>query len=223
MPGSEPSIDWYDLAPRIEHQMRERIVEALRRVGPLAVSDLKGVLVGDATCHLAHVSYHLTVLLREEVLTKVGRPPTGAFHEKNLFLLPSVTIAISSAQRDAVCEQLRDQLSGIADVETALLFRDYEGAQRLFSEYGEDLLLLGGLGFGDQRDKPVELTVPPEVLRRALPRLRELAEGQMLGSKPKPVGAAQITERSRLIAEVCEAVLDLDQPVAAVNRPVTLR
>jgi len=153
MPGSEPSIDWYDLAPRIEHQMRERIVEALRRVGPLAVSDLKGVLVGDAKCHLAHVPYHLTVLLREEVLTRSAGSP----------LAPSTKKPISPperAPRDLKRSARRRVRTAPRSTERNRRYRDgpsfrgYKGAQRLFSEYGEDLLLLGGLGFGDQNDKP---------------------------------------------------------------------
>jgi hypothetical protein len=84
MAGSEPSLDWDGLAPQIEHPMRECIVEALRWIGPLSVPDLKGIL-GTSGCHLAHISYHLTVLLREEVLTEVDRRPAGAFHEKIYF------------------------------------------------------------------------------------------------------------------------------------------
>jgi hypothetical protein len=84
MAGSKPSIDWDGLAPHIDHPTRECIVEALRWIGPLSVPDLKGVL-GDFNCRLAHVSYHLTVLLREEVLSEFDRRPAGAFHEKIYF------------------------------------------------------------------------------------------------------------------------------------------
>lgn len=79
MAGGELSIDWDGLAPHIEHQTREGIVEAVRWIGPLSVPDLKGVL---EDCGLAHVSYHLTVLLREEVLAEVDRRPAGGFREK---------------------------------------------------------------------------------------------------------------------------------------------
>jgi hypothetical protein len=84
MAGSEPSIDRDVLAPHIEDPPRECIMEALRWIGPLSVPDLRGVL-DTSGCHLAHVSYHVTVLLREEVLMEVDRRPAGAFHEKIYF------------------------------------------------------------------------------------------------------------------------------------------
>ncbi len=76
--GGEPPIDWAALAPLIEHETRECIVEALRWIGPLSAPDLKGVL-GDPEFHLSYVSYHLRTMVREGVLTEVGgRPADGS-------------------------------------------------------------------------------------------------------------------------------------------------
>jgi hypothetical protein len=89
MAGGEQPIGQAALAPRVEHPTRECVVEALRWIGPLSVVDLKGVL-NDSRCYLAHVSYHVTVLVREEVLTEVGRRPAGASIEKVYFFASQV-------------------------------------------------------------------------------------------------------------------------------------
>lgn len=81
MKGGGPAIDWAALAPHIAHPARESIVEALRWIGPLSAPELKGVL-DDPDSHLAYVAYHVTTLVREEVLTEIGRRPAGTSIEK---------------------------------------------------------------------------------------------------------------------------------------------
>ncbi len=81
MVGSEPFVDWDGLAPHIDHPTRECIVEALRWIGPLSVADLKGVL-GDSNCRLAHVSYHVIVMVGEGTVVDVGRRIGGPLFEK---------------------------------------------------------------------------------------------------------------------------------------------
>jgi hypothetical protein len=119
---------------------------------------------------------------------------------------------ITAAQRDAVYDQLLDRLSGISDIELAIQSENYDAAQRLVREYADDLQLLENLGVGDRNCEPVELTAPPEALRRTLPRLRELAQNHTSSLEPELNEASQIKERNRLVSEACEAVLaDLDQ------------
>jgi hypothetical protein len=126
---------------------------------------------------------------------------------------------ITAAQRDAVYDQLLDRLSGIGDIELAIQSENYDAAKRLVREYADDLQLLENLGFGDQHRKPVELTAPPEALRRTLPRLRELAQNHTSSLEPELVEASQIRKRNRLVSEACEAVLaDLDQAEDAGRR-----
>lgn len=81
VPGGESPIDWDALASHIAHPARESIVEALRWIGPLSPTDLKGVL-NDPELHLACVAYHVTVLVREEVIKEVERRPSGTSLEK---------------------------------------------------------------------------------------------------------------------------------------------
>jgi hypothetical protein len=81
MKGGGPPIDWEGFAPHIAHPVRESIMEALRWIGPLSAPDLKGV-IDDPEFRLAHVSYHVTTLVWEEVLVEIGQRPAGASVEK---------------------------------------------------------------------------------------------------------------------------------------------
>lgn len=119
-----------------------------------------------------------------------------------------MTVTITSAQRDALYDQILDRLSGIGDIELAIQSEDYDAAERLGREYSDDLrLLVDDLGFGQGDGRPVSLTSPPDVLRRVLPRLRELAEGMAASQEPEWVEVRGLRTRNRLVVEACENVL----------------
>jgi hypothetical protein len=120
---------------------------------------------------------------------------------------------ITAAQRDALYDQILDRLSGIGDIELALALENYDAAERIGREYSDDLrLLLDDLGIGEGSGAPLDLKTDPEVLRRSLPRLRELAEGHSAGLQQEWAEADRLRERNRLVAEACEAVLrDLER------------
>jgi hypothetical protein len=84
MEGGGPPIDWSALAPLIEHEARESIVEALRWVGPLSPPDLQRV-IDEPGFQLAYIRYHLTTLVSEEVLVEIGQRPAGGSLEKVYF------------------------------------------------------------------------------------------------------------------------------------------
>ena len=116
--------------------------------------------------------------------------------------------AISAPQRDALYEQILDRLSGIGDIEVAIQAERYDTAERLGREYCDDLrLVLDDLGFGEGSGQPLELSASPEVLRRVLPRMRELAKGHVASVETQWVEAQEMRERSRLVAEACDTVL----------------
>ena len=120
-----------------------------------------------------------------------------------------MTLTITAAQRDALYDQILDRLSGIGDIELALHKEDYETAERLGQEYCDDLrLLLDDLGFGEGSGEPVELSSPADVLRRVLPRLRQLAERHAASQEPEWVEVNELRERNRLVSEACGTVLD---------------
>lgn len=119
-----------------------------------------------------------------------------------------MTVTITSAQRDALYDQILDRLSGIGDIELAIQLENYDAAERLGREYSDDLrLLLNDLGFGPSDGSSVTLTSPPDVLRRVLPRLRELADGMVASQEPEWVEARELRDRNRLVAEACTNVL----------------
>jgi hypothetical protein len=115
---------------------------------------------------------------------------------------------ITAAQRDALYDQILDRLSGIGDIELAIQAESYDDAERIGREYSDDLrLLLDDLGIGAGDGAPVELTAPSELLRRTLPRLREMAVNYTASLEPEWAEARQLRERNRLVSEACEEVL----------------
>lgn len=84
MKGGGPPINWVALAPLIEHETRESIVEALRWIGPLSPPDLKRV-IDNPEFQLAYIRYHLTTLVSEEVLVKIRERPAAGSVEKIYF------------------------------------------------------------------------------------------------------------------------------------------
>ncbi len=99
-------------------------------------------------------------------------------------------------------------MSGIADIEVAIQAKNYDAAERIGREYSDDLrLLLDDLGIGDGNGESVELSAPPEVLRRVLPRLRRLAQSYSASLEPELVEVREVKDRNRLISEACETVL----------------
>lgn len=115
---------------------------------------------------------------------------------------------ITSEQRDALHGQIFDRLSGIGDVWLAVCARDYRAAERLGREYSDDLrLLLDDLGFGEGPSGSIGLTTPPDLLRRALPRLRDAAVSHSASLEGELAEAREAQERDRLVAEACRSVL----------------
>jgi hypothetical protein len=126
---------------------------------------------------------------------------------------------ITAAQRDALYDQILDRLSGIGDIEVAIQAERYDDAERIGREYSDDLrLLLDDLGVGEGNGEPVELTTPAEVLRRILPRLRQLALSYSASLESELVEASEVRERNRLVSEACETVLTgLDGAATSVH------
>lgn len=117
-------------------------------------------------------------------------------------------IRISGAQRDALYEHILSRLSGIGDVWLAVSEEDFETATRLGREFSDDLrLLLDDLGWGDHAGDEIELTAPPDVLRRIFSRLQKLAASQRLSEESEWAEMRAFVERNALVAEACEVVL----------------
>lgn len=120
-----------------------------------------------------------------------------------------MTVMISSAQRDALYDRILDRLSGIGDVWLAASTENYGTADRLGREYSDDLrLILDDLGWGDRPGTAaIELTTPPDVLRRVFGRLRDSASGERDQQQKEWVESRELEERNRLVGEACQVVL----------------
>ncbi|HEX2391981.1 MAG TPA: hypothetical protein VHI77_03585 [Solirubrobacterales bacterium] len=84
-------------------------------------------------------------------------------------------ITISAAQREVLYVQVLDHLSGLGDLWLAIEGEDYPRADALGHAFADDLrLLLEDLGWPDREELPsggrVELTMPPDDLRRVIER-----------------------------------------------------
>lgn len=116
-------------------------------------------------------------------------------------------VRITASQRDALYEHILIRLSGIGDLWTAVFREDFDTATRLGREYSDDLrLLLDDLGWGETGED-LELTAPPDVLRRIFSRLQKAALSQRRSEEDEWTEARNFAERNRLVAEASEAVL----------------
>ena len=126
------------------------------------------------------------------------------------------TTTITHYQRDGLYELVRNHLGGIGDVWTALEeTEDFETAERLGIEFGEDFRLLQDLGWhpSDSR-QAVALTMPPDDLMELLKRLQDEAERVLAESRTERESReadAENNARFQVGYEACEKVLaDLD-------------
>jgi aspartate/methionine/tyrosine aminotransferase len=119
-----------------------------------------------------------------------------------------MALTISARQRDALYDQILAQLSGIGDVWIAVCAEDYDVAERLGRDYSDDLRLVSeDLGWGEGSGGSIELSTPPDVLRRALRRLRDAAVSSDAGEEEMRKEVREAEERNRLVVEACENVL----------------
>ena len=124
-----------------------------------------------------------------------------------------MTLTITADQRDALYDQIVDRLNGIDDIWLAVRAENYELAERLGRAYSDDLrLVTDDLGWGDGPGGPVELSTPPDVLHRALSRLRDAAMSHAASQEKEWSEFRQSEERNHLVVEACSQVLtDLAQ------------
>jgi hypothetical protein len=122
-------------------------------------------------------------------------------------------ITITSEQRDALYGQILDRLSAIGDVWHAVAAKNWAAAERLGREFSDDLrLVLDDLGWGDgPGGETIELTTPPDVLRRVFTQLRDEAMGYGANEREVRAEIQEIEQRSDLVLGAAWRVLaDLD-------------
>jgi hypothetical protein len=119
-----------------------------------------------------------------------------------------VTVRITAAERDALYDELFVRLSGIDGIWLSAQVQDYEAADRLAREFSDDLrLILDDLGWGEGGGEPLELTAPPDVIRRVVTRLRDRAETQRATQEEERAVRDEREEQTQRLMEACRRVL----------------
>jgi hypothetical protein len=119
-----------------------------------------------------------------------------------------MTPAITARQRDALYDQIVERLSGIDDIWLAVCAENYEAAARLGCAYSDELrLLTDDLGWGEGPGEVIELSAPPDVLRRALSRLRDAAMSHAASQQKDWSEFRESEARNHLVVEACSQVL----------------
>jgi len=127
--------------------------------------------------------------------------------------VPGTTTTINSEQRDGLYELVRNHLGSIGDLWNALeRDQDFDTAERLGLEFGEDFGLLKDIGWAkyDGRTE-FELRMPPHCLMELLQRLQGEAGMVLGGWADEEREDVESKERFRRGYDACEKVLgDLD-------------
>jgi hypothetical protein len=118
-------------------------------------------------------------------------------------------IAITAEQRNLLCDDILVHLSGIGDIEMAVNKKDYETARRLGLAFSDQLRLMSeDLGWEEEAPaERIELRTPPDVLRRALSRLRDVALGLDASEEEERAELRESSERNHLVVQACRQVL----------------
>lgn len=126
--------------------------------------------------------------------------------------MPTSTVTISGPQRQVFRAMLLDHLSGIGDVALAIEQEDYEAAERLGSDFREDLRLMADLGWEDEDLREADLTMPPAELAPLLRRLRADAEAGLAGSPAERESREEeerLRARYQYVLDTCDGLLVL--------------
>lgn len=116
-------------------------------------------------------------------------------------------ITLTADQRDLLYEAVYIHLGGIDAVVYAAENGDFEEADRLGLAFADDLLLiLNDLRWGEHGSS-TELKSPPDLLRRVLERVREVAEAEDRNEEVERAELAEQQRRNQLIRETCSRVL----------------
>lgn len=121
----------------------------------------------------------------------------------------SKPITISAEERDLLYHRILIHLSGIDRVWLAARHHDFEEADRLSRQVRDELqLILDDLGWGETRGEgPVELTSPPDVVRRLAVFLRDLASAEDVDEREERQEIKVAEAENREVRELCDRLL----------------
>ncbi|MGE5281973.1 MAG: hypothetical protein ACM3N0_06575 [Chloroflexota bacterium] len=122
----------------------------------------------------------------------------------------SATLTIDPEQRDALHGLMLRRLLVLAMEPRELARAEGVGLEELCVGFGEDLRLMEDVGWARGRGGPVELTMAPQELARALRRLRDgarRAPGEARREREPQESEAERRERFRHGERTCEELL----------------
>lgn len=120
---------------------------------------------------------------------------------------------ITAEEGDALRQVILSHISGIDDLRMACEAEDFAQAERLGIEFGDELRLMEDLRWtGVLSDTAaLELTMPPEQLRRVFARLRSVVATLRVDEEREEAEvveeARRFRERAQRVAEACDRVL----------------
>lgn len=118
-------------------------------------------------------------------------------------------ITISAIQRDLLYQEILNRLAAIGDIHFALDQEDWDAATQMGIAFSDDLRIVSqDLGWGPHRGEPVDLTSPPDVLRRAMSRWRDSILGIESEHEDEREAMRRTQERNQLVIDACRSVLD---------------
>lgn len=125
----------------------------------------------------------------------------------------SERILISSEERTAIYERILLHLSGIDAVWLAAEAQDFQTAERLGQEYCDELrLLMEGLGWGEgPSEESIELTCPPDVVKRVMRRLRAAVDALDQEEQEARAVVEESEEENRRVRAACDRILTLSE------------
>jgi hypothetical protein len=129
-------------------------------------------------------------------------------------------ITISAEERDLLYHRIMIHLSGIDAVWLAARHEDFAAADRLGRQFSDELqLVLDDLGWGETRgDEPVQLSSPPDVVRRVIEHLRDLASAEDVDDRKSREATRLEEEEVREVQEVCVRLLGALDGTAVTQR-----
>lgn len=115
---------------------------------------------------------------------------------------------ITAAERDALYDQIYVRLSGVDSLWLATQEEDWESADQLARELVDELrLVLADLGWGEGSGETLQLTTPPDVLRRVLTRMQGQAEGAQAAEAEEREESRLREEQRQRLMQTCRRVL----------------
>lgn len=119
-------------------------------------------------------------------------------------------ITITARQRNALYEVLLDRISAIGDVWIAVCAGHYDVANRLALAYADELRFIADdIAWGDDPPSdPIELKTPPDVLKRVLGRLRDIAAGLHATEERERLELLESQRQNQLVIDTCDEVLN---------------